>query len=80
MTLSEIQASDLDFLIPSDVAPVLGCNPNAINCQAREDPAKLGFPVCLMGSRVRIPRRGFLHWIAYGNAPVAVPGEVKRPV
>lgn len=71
MTLSEIMASDKDFLIPSDVAKVLRCDQYSINLQAKSDPARLGFPVCMMGSTVRIPRLAFLHWMQYGNAPVA---------
>lgn len=70
MTLNEIKASRAEMLTPADVAGVLGCEPYAINTQAKADPAKLGFPVCVTGTRVRIPRRAFLHWMEYGNAPV----------
>ena len=69
MTFQEIVDSDLDFLYPKDIAEVLRCMPYSINTQAKADPAKLGFPVCLMGSQVRIPRLGFIHWMKYGNAP-----------
>lgn len=69
MTLKEIEASSAEMLTPADVAGVLGCQPYAINVQARDDPAKLGFPVCVTGTRVRIPRRAFLHWMEYGNGP-----------
>ena len=62
MTLAEIRESEKDYLTPKDVAPILGCNPYAINVQARNDPARLGFPVCLIGSRVKIPKDGFLKW------------------
>ena len=62
MTLSEIRASDKLMLTPTDVSEVLGCMPYSINLQARQDPAKLGFPVSLIGTRVRIPRAGFLKW------------------
>lgn len=71
MTFQEIMESDKDFLIPADVAGVLKCDQYSINVQAKADPAKLGFPVCLMGSTVRIPRLGFVHWMMYGNSPVA---------
>ena len=70
MTLEEIRASGAEFLTPAQVAGVLGCAPYAINVQAKADASKLGFPVCITGRRVRIPRRGFLHWLDYGNAPV----------
>lgn len=68
MTFQEIMDSDKDFLIPSDIAGVLNCKQYSINCQAKDDPSKLGFPVCLMGSTVRIPRLGFIHWMMFGNA------------
>ena len=70
MTLQQIIESDKHFLMPTDVAEVLGCKPYSINCQAKEDPEKLGFAVCIMGSTVRIPRLAFLHWLSFGNAPM----------
>ena len=62
MNLDEIRSSTKDVLTPTDVAPVLGCHPYAINVQAKQDASKLGFPVCLIGTRVKIPRIGFLKW------------------
>ena len=58
MTLSEIRRSDLDFLYPKDVCEVLQCHPYSINVQAKEDPAKLGFPVTII---VRVFVRGVWH-------------------
>lgn len=69
MTRTEIEQSPMEFLTPEQASELLGCKPYAINVQAKEDPAKLGFPVCVMGSRVRIPRRAFLRWLERGNAP-----------
>ena len=69
MTLAELEALDQEFLVPAQVAGVLGCSPFTINVQAQQDPSKLGFPVCVMGSRVKIPKQGFIHWFKYGNAP-----------
>lgn len=69
VTLTEIEQSGKDFLAPADVAPVLGVHPYSLNCQAREDISKLGFPAMMVGTRVRIPRLGFLHWVRYGNTP-----------
>ncbi len=60
MTLAEIKASPAMWLNVADIAPLLESDPDAIRCQAKEDPAKLGFPVCVIGSRVKIPRRAFL--------------------
>lgn len=79
MTLEEMRASDKPMLTPQDVAGVLGCDPYNINVQAREGAEKLGFPVCMIGSRVKIPRMGFLHWLEYGLSPVLVEnGQKKR--
>lgn len=56
-------ATDKAMLTPSEVAPVLGCHPYAINVQALTDPARLGFPVTVIGRRVKIPRAAFLAWL-----------------
>lgn len=71
MTLEEMRESTAEFMTPEDVAAVIGCKPYAINVQARADAGKLGFPVCVMGTRVRIPRRAFLRWLDFGS-PVQV--------
>ena len=63
--LDRIAGIDKDMLSPADVAPVLGCHPYAINVAAKTDPARLGFPVCMIGNRVKIPRRAFLRWAGY---------------
>lgn len=63
MTLDEMRVSCKAVLIPTDVCDVLGCTPYSINVQAKADPRKLGFPVSVMGSRVRIPRVAFLRWL-----------------
>ena len=65
MTIQEIRVTGKEMLSPADVAPVLGCNPYAINVMAKADPGRLGFPVCMIGNRVKIPRRGFLRWAGY---------------
>lgn len=72
MTYQEILESDKDFLIPKDLAKVLGCDPYTINVQAKEDASKLGFPVVMIGTRVRVPRLAFIRWMNYGNAPVII--------
>ena len=52
--------------------------PYTINVQAKQDPSKLGFAVSILGTRVKIPRLAFIHWITYGNAPVTA-GDERRP-
>lgn len=59
-TLQEIKECPKAYLVPKDVAPFLRCDPYSINLAARQDPKALGFPVILMGSRVRIPKDGFV--------------------
>ena len=63
--MQQIRASGKEMLSPADIAPVLGCNPYSINVMAKADPARLGFPVCVIGNRVKIPRRAFLRWAGY---------------
>ena len=70
MTFEQMQHSDADFLLCKDVCDLLRCKQDSLNAQAKEDPSKLGFPVCVMGTRVRIPRLAFIHWVQYGNAPI----------
>ena len=45
--------------------------PNYIRHQAQNDPDKLGFPVVVAGTRVRIPKEGFLYFCRFGR-PVQV--------
>ena len=70
MTFEQMIKSDKNFMTPEDVAEVLGCKPYSINRQAKADPGKLGFPVCMMGATVCIPRLAFLHWMQCGNAAI----------
>lgn len=59
-TLQEIRECGKEFLVPTDVAGFLKCSAYSINLAVRENPKALGFPVIKMGSRVRIPREGFV--------------------
>ena len=57
MTLTEIRNSDRAFLNAGDISDVLQCHPYSINIQAKEDPAKLGFPVSIIGALGRLTGR-----------------------
>ncbi len=64
MTMQEIMNLDREFLIPAEIAPLLGVSPYHINIQVKQDKA-LGinsfcFPTILIGTRVKIPRRAFI--------------------
>lgn len=68
VTLADIESGPGETLDIKDAARFLGMDPQCMRNQAQEEPAKLGFPVIVVGSRVVIPRRGFLHFIRYGYA------------
>lgn len=61
-TLAEVKMLPKDMLMPQDVSGYLGCNHYSINIQAQKDKEKLGFPVCVMNTRVYIPKAGFIEW------------------
>ena len=63
MTLEALKQSTQLFVSPADVCTILHCDPQCIRIQAQRDPSKLGFPVIVQGSRVRIPRIPFLRFI-----------------
>ena len=48
------------FISAVDAAKIMGCDPNSLRQQAREDASKLGFPVNVVGRRVKIPRKPFM--------------------
>lgn len=66
MTLADIEKIDKDFLIPADIAGVLGCDKYSINKQAQADASKLGFPVIVLGNRVKIPKQAFIKFCKEG--------------
>lgn len=60
-TLPELaQRVDTEFFTPQDISFVLGSDPQTIRLCARQRPELLGFPVILIGNRVKIPRIPFL--------------------
>lgn len=63
MTYNELKALDREFLTPAEVAAILGCDPQDIRVQARQQPERLGFNVAVIGTRVKVPRRAFLNWL-----------------
>lgn len=63
MTLDELRALDDPMITPVKASKILGCAPYSINVQARTNPEALGFPVCVIGTRVKIPRLAFIRWL-----------------
>lgn len=64
MTMNQIKETDRDYLLPGEVAEVLGTSSYAITTQVREDKANginsFPFPTIRIGNRVKIPRKPFI--------------------
>ena len=58
MTLDDLEKIEREFLVPNDVAQILGCDPYNINVQARKDQLNgtksFPFPVIM----IFLPGRG----------------------
>ena len=67
VTLEDIERMPEDLLTAEVVAAYLECGPQQIRIQARTEPALLGFPVIVQGTRVRIPKAGFIFFMRYGH-------------
>lgn len=63
MTLKELRELEREYLTADQIAGVLGSDPQTIRTAARVDPQRLGFPVIVIGSRVKIPRVPFLRYM-----------------
>lgn len=66
--IEKIQQMDTATITPDMAAKVLQCNPISLRVAARQRPELLGFPVIVMGTRVRIPRIPFLNFLNGGHA------------
>ena len=67
MTLKDIEELPKELLLMEDVAPFLEANPQSLRDQAQHDPNKLGFPVIVIGARVKTPKAAFVHFMKYGR-------------
>lgn len=63
MTLDELKAMDKSVIPPKIAALFLRCDPYSINVQAKKCPDQLGFPVTMIGNRVKIPRLAFIKYL-----------------
>ena len=63
MTLDDLKRIDREFLTPAQVADILNCSAHGVRIWARQRPEQLGFPVCIIGTRVRIPKRPFIQFM-----------------
>lgn len=46
-----------------DASEVLGCSEHILRLTIQQAPERLGFPACLIGNRVKIPRVPFLRFM-----------------
>lgn len=67
VTLADVKAMDDVFITPAVAGQVIGADPQGIRVQAQTDATKLGFPVVVVGTRVKIPRLPFVRFIEAGN-------------
>jgi hypothetical protein len=63
MTLEELENLPTEILTCQQIAPLLGANPATIHGQATDRPELLGFPVIVMGRRVKIPKAAFIRFM-----------------
>lgn len=67
MTLDDVKAIPREYLIPREVAEVLGTDGQSIRVWARQCPEGLGFPTVCVGNRVKIPKAGFIAYMEGRN-------------
>lgn len=62
-TLAEIEALPVEILSCAQISKVLCSNPSSIHDQAVANPSRLGFPVIVHGTRVKIPKTPFIKFM-----------------
>ncbi len=62
-TLEDLEALPGEFLTCKQVAPILGAKEANIHMQAMDAPYMLGFPVIIIKSRVKIPKKSFVKFM-----------------
>lgn len=72
MSLKDIEQLPGEMLTPEQVAPVLEMNPHTIRVQAGQDPNVFGFPVMVIGIRIKIPKQPFLLYMRGESAMQAI--------
>lgn len=66
MTLEELEALPREVLTCKQIAPILGAKADNLHQQAVERPERLGFPVIVIKSRVKIPKAAFISYMRGG--------------
>jgi hypothetical protein len=65
--LSSIEKIEEAWLTAKQVAEFLGTTEQTLRAQAFQDPVALGFPVCVIGHSIKIPKEGFVFWCKHGT-------------
>lgn len=63
LTLQEIEELPCEVLTCQQVSRVLCAGAYYLHEQAMKDPSKLGFPVIVHGTRVKIPKGAFIEFM-----------------
>lgn len=63
MSIDDLKAEEIAFITPRVAAQFLRCDPHWLRLMARQQPERLGFPVCCICSRVKIPRIPFIKFL-----------------
>lgn len=65
-TLQDLAAIPGEVLTCQQIAPILGVRYHTLHQQAVERPERLGFPVIVIKSRVKVPKRPFIKYMTEG--------------
>lgn len=68
LTMAEIESMTDEVLTCIQVSKVLKSEASALHKQAVTNPAMLGFPVIVYGTRVKIPRIPFIKFMREGTS------------
>ena len=69
MTIKEIRPCSRNMLSVIDISEVIGSGAKDIANTVRTTPGLIRYPFTFVGSRMKIPRVGFLNWLE-GKAAV----------
>ncbi len=63
MTLEELKEKRPLFVNANDLKDILEIDPANLRSQAQSDPQKIGFPIMVIGTRVKVPVKPFLKFL-----------------
>ena len=66
-TISDLESIPRDYLKVSEVCSVIHTKPETFRGQAHQAPQKIGFPVIVIGSRIKIPKIPFIKFMRGEN-------------